>query len=98
MSLYSVICWDKPNAGASRKANRAAHLAYLEQSGLVRFAGPYLNEDGTGMIGSLIMLECASREAAESWAQADPYNIAGLFAKVEIHPWRHAYGDLQKNT
>ena len=96
MALYSVICWDKPNASEIRKAHRQAHLAYVEASGIVRFAGPFMDEDGVGMIGSHVMLDCKNREAAESWTDDDPYTKAGLFAQVEIHPWHHAYGGLDE--
>ncbi|MGC6512287.1 MAG: YciI family protein [Parvibaculales bacterium] len=96
MALYSLICWDKPNAFHIRKANRDKHLAYLKASGMMKFAGPYLSEDGEDMIGSHIVLECDSREEAEHWAEADPYAKAGLFARTEIHPWLHAIGKLEE--
>ncbi len=96
MAFYSVICWDKPNALEIRKTHRQAHLDYVQESGIVRFAGPYMAEDGMGMIGSHILLDCESREAAEKWTDDDPYNKVGLFAQVEIHPWQHAYGGLDE--
>ncbi|MGC6472358.1 MAG: YciI family protein [Parvibaculales bacterium] len=96
MALYSLICWDKPNAFHIRKANRDKHLAYLKASANMKFAGPYLSEDGAEMIGSHIVLECDTREQAEDWADADPYSKAGLFARTEIHPWLHAIGKLEE--
>ena len=95
MALYSLICWDKQNAGHIRKANRDKHLSFLQASPQVKFAGPYLSEDGQDMIGSHILLECDDRQAAENWAENDPYKRVGLFARTEIHPWLHAYGGLE---
>lgn len=94
MALFSIICWDKPASMNLRMANRDKHLAYLEDSGNVRFAGPFLSETGNSMIGSHVMLECKTRDAAERWTDGDPYNQAGLFAQVEIHPWMHTFGGL----
>lgn len=85
-------CFDKPGAADVRAANRPAHIAYLDshESRIVA-AGPLLTEDGTGMIGSVLIVECDDRAAAEAFAAADPYTLAGLFERVEIRPWRKAY-------
>jgi uncharacterized protein YciI len=40
------------------------------------------------MIGSFIILEADSLEAAERWAANDPYTKAGLFASSIVRPWR----------
>ena len=47
------------------------------------------------MIGSLIVLDVKTRAEAESWARNDPYAKAGLFDRVEIHPWKHLIGGLE---
>ncbi len=96
MALYSLICWDKPDSFHIRKANRDRHLNYLRTSPQMKFAGPYLSEDGQEMIGSHIMLECQTRDDAERWAENDPYVRAGLFARTEIHPWLHVIGTLEE--
>lgn len=88
---FVLICRDRPGALEMRKANRDAHLAYLDRSGVVTLAGPLLDDDG-GMAGSLVVLDVADRAAAEAWAAADPYALAGLFADVEIRRWIRAIG------
>ena len=40
------------------------------------------------MNGSLVVIEAASLEAARAIAAGDPFAKAGLFASVEIRPWR----------
>lgn len=90
--LFMFHCVDKAGAAEVRGANRAAHLEYLEANADRLFvAGPLLSDDGAGMVGSLLLVECADRAAAEAFAAADPYAKAGLFERVEIRPWRRVY-------
>jgi len=87
--LFSFYCLDKPEAGAIRAANREAHLAFLGGLGdRLMLAGPLLSEDGTGMVGSLIVVECDDIAGARALAARDPYAKAGLFSSVSIRPWR----------
>jgi uncharacterized protein YciI len=86
--LYALICTDKPGSLAIRKANRPEHLAYLAGLGdTLVLAGPFTEEDGETMNGSLIVIEAASLKFAHEIAAADPFAKAGLFASVEIRPW-----------
>jgi len=86
--LYALICTDKPNSLALRKANRPEHLAYLEGLGeTLVFAGPFTEADGETMNGSLLVIEAASLEAARKIAADDPFARAGLFASVDIRTW-----------
>jgi uncharacterized protein len=89
---FVIRCVDKAGAGEVRKANRDAHLAYLESQGdRVVAAGPTLNEAGDGMTGSLLILEFDDIQAAEAFCADDPYAKAGLFAEVTITPWRKVF-------
>lgn len=88
---FVLICTDKADHLEVRKANREAHLAYIASTGVVEMAGPFLNENGD-MNGSLVVLEVPDRAAAEAWAKADPYALAGLFAKVRIEAWKKVIG------
>ena len=86
--LFALICTDKPNGLAIRKANRPDHLAYLESLGdTLLFAGPFTEEDGQTMNGSLVVIEANSLRDARAIAEGDPFAKAGLFASVEIRPW-----------
>ena len=85
--LYILICKDKKDSEGLRKEVRPDHLLYLEDFD-IKLAGPILSEDQTIMIGSLILLDCETREAAEAFASKDPYKSAGLFESVEISPFR----------
>jgi uncharacterized protein YciI len=87
--LYAIICEDKADSEDLRKATRGDHLAYIGSFD-VRLAGPMLSDDGETMIGSIIMLETESLDAAQTFAASDPYKLAGLFANVTIRPFRQA--------
>jgi len=87
--LHSFYCLDKPEAVGVRAGNREAHLAFLSELGDRLFiAGPLLSEDGSAMVGSLIIVECEDITAARALAARDPYAQAGLFSSVAIKPWR----------
>lgn len=88
--LIALIARDKDGALQTRLDNRAAHLAYIEETGVVAQAGPLL--DGDAMIGSLIILKVEDLAAARGWADNDPYAKAGLFKSVELIPWKKVVG------
>jgi uncharacterized protein len=92
--LYVIICHDNP-AGrpGMRGETRPAHLAYLESFGTkLRLAGPMFGDDGAAVIGSMIVIEADSLDAARAISAADPYAQAGLFSNVEIRAWKQAVG------
>jgi len=88
---YALMTTDKPGALQTRMDNRDAHLAYIAETGVVEMAGPVLDDDGN-MCGSLIILEVADMEAAQDWAENDPYAKAGLFSDVRIQAWKKVIG------
>lgn len=91
MPLFALLCIDKPGHAALRQDTRAAHLAYVAETGVVVQAGPLLDDD-EAMIGSLIILDVADRDAAVAWGGNDPYARAGLFGSVALHRWKKVIG------
>ena len=91
MPLFVLTCLDRPGALETRMATRERHLAYADESGVVRAGGAFLDADGKPE-GSMIIVEVADFEAAKAFAAADPYAIAGVFASTEVRPWRMALG------
>lgn len=87
----ALITRDKPDALQIRLDNRDAHLAYIEETGVVEMAGPFLDPDGV-MCGSLIIMNVDTLAAAQDWADNDPYAKAGLFEKVRIEEWKKVIG------
>lgn len=87
--LFAFYCLDKKDHSHVRAENREAHVAYLKSFGeKIVTAGPLLSDDGEGMVGSLLILDLADRDEAQSFADNDPYAKAGLFQSVEIRPWK----------
>jgi len=94
--LYAIISEDISNSLEKRKIARPAHLARLQQlndEGRLFVAGPHPAIDNTdpgeaGFTGSLVIAEFSSLEQAQSWADADPYVAAGIYAKVVIKPFK----------
>ena len=94
--LYAIIASDVPGSLPARLNARPAHLARLEQlkhEGRLVLAGPHpaidSNDPGeAGFSGSLIVAEFDSLQAAQSWADADPYRAAGVYADVQVKPFR----------
>jgi uncharacterized protein len=86
--LYAMICNDKPDSLQVRMDARPAHLLFLESLGeALKAAGPFVNDDGKPT-GSLVIIEAESQAAAEATAALDPYAKVGLFASVNIKPWK----------
>ena len=88
---FVLICHDKPGALQIRIDNRAAHLAYIDATGVVTLAGPFLDDAGKPT-GSLVILDVPDMVAAEAWAAGDPYARSGLFGSVLVQAWRKVVG------
>ena len=92
---YAIIAEDVANSSEKRLAVRPKHLARLEalkDEGRLLLAGPHPVEDSpqpgpAGFSGSLIVAEFPSLEAAQRWADQDPYTEAGVYAKVNVKPF-----------
>ena len=86
--LFALICTDKLNSLELRQQSRPEHLKFLEGLGnTLKAAGPFTDDDGKPT-GSLVIIEAANRVAITEIAGRDPYAVAGLFASVEIKPWK----------
>ncbi len=88
--LFAILCDDRPGARDLRVATRPDHIAYLQSLGpALRFAGPFLEDDETS-VGSMLVVEANTADAARAIAEADPYAKAGLFATVSVRRWKWA--------
>ena len=95
MSLYVIICIDKPNSLDTRMATRDAHLAYAKANEHARICvgGPLLSEEGT-MNGSMLIVEADDAAKVNAFVKNDPYDKAGLFDRVEVRAWKATVGSL----
>ncbi len=94
--FYAIIAEDVADSLERRKAARPAHLARIEalvSEGRLLIAGPHPAVDAedpgpAGFTGSLVVAEFDSLDAARAWADADPYQAAGVYAQVTVKPFR----------
>jgi len=93
---YAIEGFDGEGVLAQRLAARADHLARLlalRDEGRLLLAGPCPAIDAedpgpAGFSGSIVIAEFASLEDARAWADADPYVAAGVYARVEVRPFK----------
>lgn len=94
--LYMIFCEDAAGSLEKRLQERPAHLEYLyalQKENRLVMAGPLYHQETqepypANVCGSLIIGEFADIASAKSWAEADPYAIAKVFAKVNVKPFR----------
>jgi uncharacterized protein YciI len=92
MPLFVLTGLDKPDALEARMAARDAHLTYLAGlKDMVLAGGPFLDAEGA-MVGSMLVIEADSLEAAKAFQAADPYTQASLFEQTEVRGWRMGVG------
>ena len=96
-AYFAVFATDRPGSGALRAEIRERHRRYLRTPDghdvVVRLGGPTLEEASGDMNGTLLVVEAASIDAVRAFVADDPYSRAGLFAAVEIRPWRWGLGN-----
>lgn len=92
MALFVIHWLDKPDGLPVRLATRQAHFDYIAaHPGVLKLGGPFLDAEGN-MAGSLLIVELPDLAAAEAFAEADPYNTAGLYERREVRPWKLTAG------
>ena len=85
--LFIVSGRDHANGLEHRLAIRPRHRAHYESLGddLI-LSGPYLDEAGEP-IGSMIIIRRDSQDAAEAFANADPFVVEGVFSELTVSRW-----------
>lgn len=96
---YVIFSQDVENSLEKRLSVRPQHLARLQQlqdEGRLLTAGPMPaidseNPGEAGFTGSTVIAEFASLHEAQSWADADPYIEAGVYAHVTVKPFKKVF-------
>ncbi len=97
--FYAIISQDVEESLERRLSVRTDHIARLQalqDEGRMLIAGPHPAIDSedpgpAGFTGSLIIAEFESLEAAQEWADADPYITAGVYEKVIVKPFKKVF-------
>lgn len=95
---FAILATDVPDSLERRRHARPAHIARLQallDVGRLFVAGAFPAIESpdpgpAGFTGSLILAEFPSQAEAQAWADADPYVAAGVYARVEVKPFRKA--------
>lgn len=93
---YAIYATDNSDSLHVRLTARPAHLARLHalrDAGRLLLAGPFPAVDAedpgpAGFSGSLIVAEFDDVDAAQAWADTDPYRAAGVYRDVQVRPFR----------
>jgi uncharacterized protein YciI len=99
MVLYAIISADVEDSSGKRMSARPAHikrLQALQDEGRLVLAGPHPaidsdNPGEAGFTGSLVVAEFDNLQAAQQWADSDPYNDVGVYAKVTVKPFKKVF-------
>ncbi len=97
--LYAIMGIDREDSLDGRLAVRPEHLdrlKSLQADGRLILAGPHPAIDSedpgqAGFSGSLIVAEFDGLEAAQAWADSDPYAISGVFSSVTVKPFKKVF-------
>jgi uncharacterized protein YciI len=97
--LYAIISEDVEDSLGKRMSARPAHIKRLQElqdEGRLVLAGPHPvvdsdNPGDAGFTGSLVVAGFDNLQAAKQWADSDPYNEAGVYAKVTVKPFKKVF-------
>jgi uncharacterized protein len=94
------VVWATDHAGSlpARQRVREAHRARLRNPAphavKVLLAGPTLHSQGDEMNGTLLVIDAQDEAAVRAFIHDDPYTRHGVYASVDIRPWRCGLGPL----
>jgi uncharacterized protein YciI len=81
--------FDQPDSGALRAEFREAHEAYLAaHAHMVMARGPLVTDDGTGSIGSVLLVDVPDMDTARAFLEKEPFYSNGVYREVNFHRWR----------
>ena len=91
--LFIIFCIDRAGAEESRKQAIQGHVEYLATRPIkVVMSGPLVSDDGSRAIGSLFLVEAASRAEIEAFQRADPLFKAGVWETVQVRAFDKRVG------
>jgi len=94
MAYFVFQGFDRSGSQALRGRVREDHRVHLRQPfpGCRCILGGPLTDEGGEMIGTVLVLEADSRDAAEGFVARDPYTRNDLFGETRLTRWRWTLG------
>ena len=89
---FVIHAHDKPDGESRRAPVREAQHEYLKRhSAIIVARGPLLDDDGSHMIGSLLIVDVAGKAEAEAFWAGTPINRAGAYEWTTMERWRFGH-------
>jgi uncharacterized protein len=88
---FLMFATGKPGMTETRQGLLEDHRAYFRDNGYLErfvFRGPLQSDDGSEWLGSAMAIQLPDRAAVDEMLAGEPYVCAGLYDRVEVHPWR----------
>jgi len=90
--LFTLYCIDGPDSTERRLSLRAIHRAHVAKvADRLAAAGPLFADDGTTMVGSLLIVDFEDRAALDAWLADEPYTRQGVYASVTVRPFLNVW-------
>ena len=94
--LFVIHATDRGDALPTRARHYRAHRQHLDAAGEydvdVVTAGTLVADDGETPVGSVFVIDAADRTAADAFTRSDPYHVAGVWERVQIHRYNRKRG------
>ena len=94
--LFVIHATDRKDAIATRAKHYRAHRIHLDQAEShavnVVTAGTLVADDAETPVGSLFVVEAASRAAVDAFTRSDPYHVNHVWETVRIHAYNRKRG------
>ena len=96
---YLILCDDKPGCESIRDRLRPKRIQWLDRNAdRLIAAGGKVDSENRRVTGGLMIVEAESQEAAERFADEDPFLAAGLYRNLEVVRWRRVFFDRRRIT
>jgi uncharacterized protein YciI len=93
LMLFVIFCIDRAGAEEQRKQTIKKHVDYLATNPIkVVMSGPLVTDDGARAIGSLFLVDAASRAEVEAFQRDDPFFNAKIWETVEVRAFNKRVG------
>lgn len=97
-TLYLLLCSDAPGSEGPREREMQGHLRFIESNiDRIAVAGPRADA-GRPIDGSVLVVRAGSADDARALLEGDPYFRAGVWARIDIHPFRAVCGTFVGGT